>query len=409
MLLKVNERRLLDDLEALAQIGRTPDGGVSRMAFSEADVQGREWFRQRVEADGLGFKADGAGNLSALLPSADADARTLLFGSHLDTVPNGGRYDGALGVLAALEVLRTMKDAKLSVPFHLEAISFTDEEGTTLSLGGSRALAGILTAADLERASRSAPALDAGLARLGITRQSMLNAKRSGVEAYIELHIEQGAYLEEAGVNIGVVTSIVGIRGCQLRFLGEAAHAGARPMTKRKDALWGASAFIHAARELVMRDFTPGVVNVGQIDVKPGASNIVPAEITISLEFRNSTVERLDAMESALLDAAHGAAERYGLGLEIGEMGRHTPVLMDERLMRALETSAEALGLSHMRQPSFAGHDAQSLSRIAPAAMLFVPSKDGISHSPYEYTAPQDVVNGANVLLNTVLALAGAS
>jgi N-carbamoyl-L-amino-acid hydrolase len=406
MLLKIDERRLQNDLETLAQIGRTTDGGVSRLAFSEADVQGRAWFRQRVAADGFAFKAEGAGNLSAVLPSADANARTLLFGSHLDTVPNGGRYDGALGVLAALEALRTIKDAGLQLPYHLEVISFTDEEGTTLPLGGSRAVAGILTEGDLDRARSRVDTFDAGLTRLGISRQSMLNARRDDIEAYVELHIEQGSYLEEAGVNIGVVTSIVGIRGYHLRFLGEAAHAGARPLHKRKDALWGAAAFILAARELVMRDFTPGVATVGEIGVQPGVSNIVPAEALLALEFRHSTLENLDLIEAALLDTARQAADTYALKLEIDAGGRHAPALMDERLMRAIETSADALGLSHMRQPSFAGHDGQSLNKIAPTAMLFVPSKDGVSHSPYEYTAPQDVKNGANVLLNTILALA---
>jgi N-carbamoyl-L-amino-acid hydrolase len=406
--MKIDDKRLLNDLEVLAQIGRTPDGGVSRLAMSEMDVLGREWFRQRVESDGFVFRADGAGNLSAVLPSAEAKAHTLLFGSHLDTVPNGGRYDGALGVLAALEALRTIRDAGLRLPFHLEVISFTDEEGLTLPLAGSRAMAGVLTDEDLDHARGGVDALDAGLARLGITREMLLHARRDDIEAYVELHIEQGSYLQDAGVNIGVVTSIVGIRSYWLRFFGEAAHAGTRPMLKRKDALWGATEFIRAARELVMRDFTPGVVNVGQISVQPGAFNIVPAEATLALEFRHSTVEMLDRMEAVLLDTARQAAESHGLVLETEALGRYTPALMDEHLMRAIETSADALGLSHMRQPSFAGHDGQSINRIAPTAMLFVPSRDGISHSPREYTAPEDVVNGANVLLNTVLALAGA-
>jgi hydantoinase/carbamoylase family amidase len=231
-MLKINSDRLLANLNALAQIGRTPAGGVARPALSEADKAGRDWFRARVQTARLEFRADGAGNLSAILPTADSTARTLLAGSHLDTVPNGGRFDGALGVLSALEALQTIKEAGLSLPYHLEAISFTDEEGTVAGLLGSRALTGQLAEPDLAQVRLEPAEFKAGLARLGLTRTGFLSAQRdpATLAGYVELHIEQGTRLEEAGIDIGVVTSIVGIRSFWLNFTGQAGHAGTTPM-----------------------------------------------------------------------------------------------------------------------------------------------------------------------------------
>ena len=403
-MLRINGQRLLDDLDALAEIGRTAEGGVARLAMSAEDVEGRAWFRRRVQEANLDFRSDGAGNLSAVLLSAQG-GRTLLIGSHLDTVPNGGRFDGALGVLAGLEVLRTLHEAGLALPFQLEAISFTDEEGHILPLFGSRAAAGSLTADALEHPRGGANALEDGLRRIGITRESSLQAHRSDLVAYLELHIEQGAILETTGVEIGVVTAIVGIRSFWLRFIGKAAHGGTQPMTQRADALWGAVEFIQAARTLVMSDYSPGVMNVGQLLVQPGAFNIVPAEARLALEFRHSTNDQLDQMDQALLKLAQQIASQLRLGLEIEPVVHEAPAAMDETLMLHLESAADRLGLSHRRLFSFAGHDAQSMRAKIPAAMIFVPSANGISHHPSEFTAPEAIINGANVLLETVLSL----
>ena len=290
-MLRINGSRLLKDLEELGRIGGTPDGGVSRPAMSPADVAGREWFRAQAEAAGLDFRRDSAGNLSAVLAAEDPKAPTLLTGSHLDTVPNGGRFDGALGVLAALEAVRTIREAGVSLPVHLEAISFTDEEGEMQDQLGSQALAGTLTAGDLDGPRGGREKLAVGMQRLGITPEGVLAARRDPQEliAFVELHVEQGARLEAAGVDIGVVTSVVGIRSHWLRSVGQAAHAGTTPMDERRDALWGAAAFVGGARELVMKCFSPGVVNCGQIYVRPGAFNIVPAEVHLALELRHGT------------------------------------------------------------------------------------------------------------------------
>jgi N-carbamoyl-L-amino-acid hydrolase len=406
-MLHINSERLLADLASLAQIGATSDDGVERLAMSEADVAGRRWFEQRVKEAGLAFHADGAGNISAVLRSSNPNAKTLMAGSHLDTVPNGGRYDGALGVLSALEALRSIREAGLDLPVHLEAISFTDEEGSLLYLFGSRSLIGELEPECLNNSRGGEHGVRDGMRRLGLTVESMLQAKRDKqtIAGYVELHIEQGARLEEAGTNIGIVTSIVGISDFWLTYTGKANHAGTTPMDRRADAMWGASAFVQRASQLVKQEFHPGVMNVGEISAKPGAFNIVPAEVKLSFEFRHGTLETLADMELKLLSLADSIAAEYGLGLKIEPAGGYPPALMDERVLSAFETSADELNLTHTRLLSFAGHDAESMAHIVPSGMIFVPSVGGISHSPKEFTHPQDIVNGANVLLNTIVRL----
>lgn len=407
-MLKIKADRLHADLNELAQIGATPDGGVSRPALSDVDVQGRAWLQARIEAAGLDYRRDGAGNQSAVLPSADPNAKTILFGSHIDTVPNGGRFDGALGTLTALEAVRTIKEAGLNLPVHLEIISFTDEEGSLIGLLGSQAFTGILTADKLAHPRGGVEKLGAGLQRLGLTHESVLSARRdpANLLAFVELHVEQGTRLEQAGLDIGVVTAIVGIRSYQLTFTGQAAHAGTMPMDQRQDALWGASAFVQRARDLIMREYTPGVVNCGDIMIQPGAFNIVPAEVKLALEFRNGDDALLDHMERDLIALAEAAAHEYRLGFSAQAIGSIPAAQMDERVVSAIEHAADTLNLTHTRLLSFAGHDTQSLATILPSAMFFVPSVDGISHNPKEYTPPADVENGANTLLHTVLHLA---
>jgi N-carbamoyl-L-amino-acid hydrolase len=405
--LRINATRLLHDLDELAQIGRTPDGGVSRPALSAADAEGRAWFRQRVEAAGLEFRKDGAGNLSAVLAAESPGAPTLLAGSHLDTVPNGGRFDGALGTMAALEALRTIQEAGIHPNVHLEAIAFTDEEGTVVGLLGSQALTGQLAPSNLEHPRGGLDTLENGLARLGLTRESVLAARRAEGDllGFVELHIEQGTRLEEARIDVGVVTGIVGIRSCWLRFLGRAAHAGTEPLDRRADALWGAAAFVQRARDLVMDRFSPGVVNCGQILVAPGAFNIVPAEARLALEFRHGTEEQLDTMEHTLLHLAGQVATEHGLELRTEGASACIATPLDEAVIDAIERAADELSLSHTRLLSFAGHDTQAMQAVAPSGLIFVPSVGGVSHHPEEFTRDEDAVNGANVLLNTLLEL----
>lgn len=408
--LRVDPERLRRRFEALAQIGATPEGGVHRPALSEAHLAARAWFRREIEAEGLTFRQDGAGNHSAFLACGPEGAPTLLLGSHLDSVPNGGRFDGALGVLAAFEALLAVRDAGLRLPVHLEAIDFTDEEGTLIPLLGSRAVAGRLTAEDLAAPRGGQEAFQAALARAGLTPEGLLTARRppEALAGYLELHIEQGRRLLEAGADVGVVTAIVGIGSHRLTFLGRADHAGTTAMGDRRDAALGAAEFILAARRTVMDRFPEGVANVGWARFEPGAFNIVPERAVLGLEFRAPEMAQLEALERALVEAAHQAAQRHDLHLLVEPLGKHEPAPMSPLAREAIRQACQDLGLKPLDLPSGAGHDAQSLAPLCPAGMLFVPSVDGASHSPREFTPWEACLNGADALLQAALRLAHA-
>ena len=404
-MIKINEARLIEDLKELALIGATPDGGVSRPALTAADIEARRWFQMKIAEAGLDYAMDGAGNQSAVLFSDPPSEKRILAGSHLDSVPNGGRYDGSLGVLAAFEALRALKENDIVPPVTLEAVNFTDEESAIMGLMGSKAVAGELTANDFERSRVDAAELTRRFAAIGITRESMLGAARDDVIAWIELHIEQGTRLERSGIAIGVVNAIVGIRSVHATFRGEAAHAGTMPMDLRRDALWGAATFVMRARDHVMSKFTPGVCNVGIINAKPGAFNIVPAEVYCALEYRHGSDDEMDRMRADLFRLLDECAAEFGLSVSYEETPPVIPATMSERVMRSIERGAASLGLSHERMLSFAGHDTQNMAKIAPAAMCFVPSVAGVSHNPNEFTKAVDCVNGANLMLQSLLEL----
>ena len=404
-MLKINEARLLSDLQELSRIGATPDGGVHRPALTEPDIAARDWFQRKIAEAGLDYAMDGAGNQSAILYSDPPSEKRILAGSHLDSVPNGGRYDGALGVLVALEALRTLKENGIAPAVTLEAVNFTDEESAIMGLMGSKAVIGQLTMADFDRSRVDIAELKRRFAAIGITRETMLAATRDDVLAWVELHIEQGTRLEASGLDIGVVNAIVGIRSIHVTFRGEAAHAGTKPMDLRRDALWGAAAFVMRARELVMQKYSPGVCNVGKISASPGAFNIVPAEVYCALEFRHGSDEEMDRMQADLLDLLEACAAEFNLSVSCEATPPVHPAAMSELVMRAIESAADALGLSNERMLSFAGHDTQNVAMIAPSAMYFVPSVKGISHNPQELTSDADCVNGANLMLHTLLEL----
>ncbi|MCY3865592.1 MAG: M20 family metallo-hydrolase [Chloroflexi bacterium] len=404
-MLKVNEERLLADIRELSRIGATADGGVSRQALTAADIEARRWYQARIAEAGLDYALDGAGNQSAILFSDPPSEKRILAGSHLDSVPNGGRYDGSLGVLVALEALRVLKENDIAPPVTLEAVNFTDEESAIMGLMGSKAVAGQLIETDFERSRVDGAELTRRFDAIGITRESMLGAARDDVLAWVELHIEQGTRLESAGIDIGVVNAIVGIRSVHVTFRGEAAHAGAKPMDRRRDALWGAATFVLRAREHVMRHYSPGVCNVGMINAQPGAFNIVPAEVYCALEYRHGSDDEMDLMRADLYRLLDECAAEHGLSVTYEETPAVIPAAMSESVMRAIERGADTLGLSHERMLSFAGHDTQNLAKIAPAAMYFVPSVAGVSHNPNEFTRDADCVNGANLMLHALLEL----
>ncbi len=392
--LRVDADRLRADFDALASIGANAQGGLDRAALTPAQLEARAWFLERARAAGLETSVDAAGNHSARRPGGPG---TLLLGSHLDSVPNGGRFDGALGVVAALEVLRVTEDHDLELPVTLEAIDFTDEEGTLVGLLGSQALAGALDPADLEAPRGGRAALVAGLERAGLDESRLGDARRdpSSLAGYLELHIEQGPVLERAGVEIGVVSAIVGSRSFYVTFEGAAAHAGTTPMDARRDAGVAAATFVLGVNEIVRREFPSCVATVGSIELEPGAFNVVPGRARVALEFRAGDDASLDRLEARLL------------GGRVAEpVAAWKPTTLHADARAAIAEAAADLGLSAIELPSGAGHDAQSLAGVTRSGMIFVPSQGGISHQPAEHTAWADCLNGANVLLHAALKLA---
>ncbi len=404
--LRINPDRLLHDFNALAQIGSTGDGGVHRPALSENHLAARRWLRQRILDSGLEFQQDAAGNHSAILRSPNPSARTLLLGSHLDSVPHGGRYDGALGVLAALEVVRTIRDANLELPVHLEAIDFTDEEGTLVGLLGSRALTGALTPEELANPRGGSQALRDGLSRAGLADPLRAVRAPESLAGFLEVHIEQGNRLNAGVADIGIVTALVGIGSFQLAFTGRADHAGTTPMHARRDAGLAAAEMIVRAQGLAVRAFPDCVINFGQAQFSPGAYNIVPERAELALEFRAPSQPELDALETALLDLAQTTAASLDISLAYTKQACVAPAPCAPQVQQAFAAACDDLGLIHIPLLSGAGHDTQALAAVCPAGMIFIPSTGG-SHNPNEFAEWEACVNGANVLLGAVLKLEG--
>lgn len=408
--LRVDAARFREDFEALACIGATDDGGVHRPSLSPQHLAARAWFRQRAAQAGLEVTVDPAGNHSAVLRFPGA-VKTLLLGSHLDSVPYGGRFDGPLGVLAALEALRTVREAGVRLPVNLEAIDFTDEEGTILGFLGSGAVAGCLSREVLRQPPGGRAALEAALARAGLHEDTLLDARRdpNTLAGYLELHIEQGPRLEKADVPIGVVTRIIGSRCLRIVFEGAANHAGTTPMTARSDAGVGAGAFVVSVRRTVVEHFPDSVANVGRIAFEPGVSNIIPGRASLLLEFRSLDRETLDDLQAALLEEARRIADREGLSITWQTVSAKEPAAMHPGAQAAITEAAEALGLKTVFLTSGAGHDAHPMAQVTPSGMIFVPSVGGISHQSAEFTHWEHCVQGANVLLGAALAMAGSS
>jgi N-carbamoyl-L-amino-acid hydrolase len=407
--LRVNEQRLRDDLVALGEIGWDPARGLSRTTFSPAHTAARAWFLERAGAAGLETRIDSAANHSAVL-RGPAGSRTVLMGSHLDSVPCGGRYDGALGVVCALEVLRAVRDTDLELPVSLEAIDFTDEEGTLVGTLGSWALVGGLTPETLASPRSGRERLLTELARMGLSEHGLRAARRDpqSLAAYVELHIEQGPVLERDGIDIGVVTGIRGNTSFEVTLTGAARHAGTTPLAARRDAGHGAALAALAVWDVIAGEFPGCAANVGDIELEPGAFNVVPGRARVRLECRSVDPDELDRLADRILDRVRSVADECRLEVEIRRVGRWAPAATNPKVRRAIAGAAENLGLSFAEMPSGAGHDAQVLADVVPVGMVFVPSVGGISHDPSEHTRWDDCVNGANVLLGAALALADA-
>lgn len=403
--LRADPERIQKRIDELSQFGRNPEGGVSRVAFSEADIQGRQYVIGLMREAGLEVEVDAAGNLVGKRRGSDSSLAPIVFGSHIDSVPHGGNYDGDVGSLGAIEVAQVLHENGVTTRHPLEVVVFTDEEG---GLVGSRAWIGDLTEATLGIVSHSGMTIRDGLVAVGGDPQRLdaVVRQKGDIAAFIELHIEQGAFLHDGGIDIGVVEGIVGINWWDVVIEGIANHAGTTPMNKRTDALLAAAQYVLAVNEVVTGVAGRQVGTVGKISAEPGAHNVIPGRVLTSLEIRDLDADKTQMLYERILERVKKIEESSGTVFTFTALdATAVPAPTDERMRDIIQQAAVGLGLSTLRLPSAAGHDAQDMTVIAPTGMIFVPSRGGISHSPEEFTSKKDMANGANVLLHTVLSL----
>ncbi|GAC1514938.1 MAG: Zn-dependent hydrolase [Gemmatimonadaceae bacterium] len=401
--LRVDGERLNASLAALAQFGKNTQGGVTRTAYSDADVQARSYVRQLMTAAGLDVHVDAAANIIGRRPGRSSSLPPIVLGSHIDSVPEGGNYDGDVGSLAAIEVARTLGERHVMTDHPLEVTIWQNEEG---GLVGSRLVSGELPLRELDRVAVSGKSIRDGINLLGgdPTAVASVRRKRGDIACYLELHIEQGGTLEREKVDIGVVEGIVGIWQWTVTVDGFANHAGTTPMDRRRDALLSAARFVEMVNRVVRAEPGRQVGTVGQIRAEPGAPNVIPGRAVMSLELRDLDAPKVRRIAERIFANARSIGEADGTTFSFVPLTDHAPALTDKRMQAIIATAARGLGLTTRVMPSGAGHDAQEMARITPAGMIFVPSVNGISHSPRELTTPEAVVNGANVLLHAVLA-----
>jgi N-carbamoyl-L-amino-acid hydrolase len=402
--LRVNGDRINQHLTALSEFGKNPYGGVSRVAYSDADKQGRAYVMGLMREAGLETSIDVAGNVIGKRAGSNQALKPILFGSHIDSVPDGGNYDGDVGVLSSIEVARTLQERRITTRHPMEVIIFQNEEGGTI---GSRAFVGHLPDKDLGLVAKSGKTLRDGIAFLGgdPTKLSTLHWKQGDYAAYVELHIEQGGTLDEEGLNIGVVEGIVGIGWWDVVIDGFGNHAGTTPMDKRRDALMAAARYVQMVNRVVTSEPGRQVGTVGRIQAFPGAPNVIPGQVQATLEIRDLDKAKIVRLANKVMEEAKKIGAENGTTFTFKETYLSEPAIMDTGVQKVIEASARGLGMTTKYLPSGAGHDAQYMAQICPTGMIFCPSVGGISHSPKEFTKPQDVVNGANVLMQTILAL----
>lgn len=407
--LTINPDRLRASIEMLAQFGRNPQGGVTRVAWTQADVEARHFVIDKLmSAADLKVRVDAAGSIYGRREGKE-NLPAILFGSHIDTVTEGGIFDGALGSLAAIEVMRTLTEQKIGARHPLECVIWSNEEGEHYGRGlfGSRSAIGEFEPGELdEKDEQGVPIRDAvaGVGGdLGRIREAV--RKAGEIAAYVELHIEQGGVLDKAGVPIGVVEGIVGIVRYRALVTGEANHAGTTPMADRHDALVAASHLVLAVREETVKEPGRQVGTVGKLSVHPDVPNIIPGQVELVIELRDLSMEKLGGIFRRIETRAADIAASSGTKIAIQPTSTHQPAPAAGWVRDLIAQQAAAAGLKTLSLPSGAGHDAQMLARIAPMGMIFVPSVGGISHAPKELTRWEDAANGCEVLSRTILAI----
>jgi beta-ureidopropionase / N-carbamoyl-L-amino-acid hydrolase len=402
--LQINAQRLWDMVMETAQFGATAKGGICRLTLSDRDREVRDWFAAQCQALGCTVTIDEVGNMFALRPGRRPDLAPIAIGSHLDTQPTGGKFDGVLGVLGGLELFKTLSDLGYETHAPLLLVNWTNEEGSRFApaMLGSGVFAGVFdrSYAD-ERQDRQGVRFGAALEAIGYRG----NVKPGAVTlaAMFELHIEQGPILEAEKKTIGIVKGVQGMRWYDITVTGQEAHTGSTPMNLRRNALLGAARLVEAV-DGIAKAHPPGVGTVGLMEVKPNSRNVIPGQVFFTVDFRHPQSSALDAMETAIKQAVAALAAETGLGVECQRIWDSAPVAFDPACIACVREGAEKAGFAARDIVSGPGHDAAYIARVAPTTMIFVPCKDGISHNEAESTTLEECAAGAQVLLNAVLA-----
>ncbi|SPB13754.1 allantoate amidohydrolase [Caballeronia novacaledonica] len=408
--LKIDSARLWQSLMDMARIGATDKGGVRRLALTEDDARGRDLFAQWCRDAGMTVSVDEIGNLFARRAGTQTDAAPVLIGSHLDTQPEGGRFDGVYGVLAALELVRALNDANIATEKPIEIVSWTNEEGArfTPAMLGSAVFTGVTSLDDaLAKQDAQGITLADALTQSGYRGTRAVQGHK--IDSYFEAHIEQGPVLEANGTTIGVVTGGQAIRWLDVTVTGVAAHAGTTPMPYRKDACFAAARMAMELEQLVARYAPRGLVTIGQIGIANASRNTIAGKVTFTVDLRHHDDSEVDAMEHDLRAAFANVAMTRGVAVSVDTYWRSPATPFDAACVELVAQAVDTLGYSNERIVSGAGHDAIHLARYCPTAMVFIPCVDGLSHNEAEDALPEDVTRGANVLLPAVLARAGVA
>lgn len=401
----INENRLLQRLHVLSQIGRNKvTGGINRFSFTSEEQQAIELVTSYMKEAGMTVNVDGVGNI---IGTYGEKSETIMLGSHIDTVPEGGKYDGALGVLAAIEIVQTIYEQQLPLSKKIEVVAFKDEEGTRFGFGliGSRAMAGLLTYEELQKRDASDISIQEAMKQFELSPLPLEKVKRNDIQAYLEMHIEQGKVLENEELPVGVVVGIAAPLWIEVTVAGVSEHAGATPMPIRQDALTAASEMILAIEQM-LNGTTNSVATVGKLNVEPNGVNVIPGRVTFTIDIRDIDEQKISALESSILEQLQKVAERRNVTVTSKVLQRVKPAKTAPMLQQQLASSIEKYGVQPYSLISGAGHDAMNMANVAPIGMLFVRSKGGISHNPLEYSSDEDIVIATNIFYDTVVEFA---
>jgi beta-ureidopropionase / N-carbamoyl-L-amino-acid hydrolase len=403
--IRVNEERIEQRIQEFAKFGINEQGQPYRVAYSQGDIDGRAYFMDLMKKAGLEVHIDYAGNIIGKRAGKDPSKKPIAFGSHIDMVPNGGNYDGTLGSFTALEIIEVLNEHNIITNHPLEVIIFQNEEA---GLVGSRAMAGRLNMDALSQKNASGYTIAEGTKRIGGDPERLPGAarKKGDLAAFIEIHIEQSKVLESRGIDVAIIEGIVGIEDWDITVIGLANHAGSTPMNDRQDALIAASKLVLAVNEVVNSYEGAQVGSVGKISVPSGAPNIIPGKVEMSLQMRDLSTDKIMGMFADIEERAKQIEKETNTQIVFEHLNlSSTPTFASKEIQERMIQAAESLGISYIKMQSGAGHDTQEMAALGPIGMVFIPSKDGISHNPKEYSSPSQMAKGADVMLHTVLLL----